>query len=95
MSGPRFELFYHPNVVKDDISRLDPPTRRRIRRAIESKLLEQPEQMAKPLAYNRSGLWFLRVGHWRVIFALRDRELWILRIGHRSEVYKSQPREIP
>lgn len=95
MSDPPWRLLYHPRVVREDIPRLDPPTRRRIRRAIESKLTTSPESFAKPLAYNRSGLWSLRVGDWRVVFALRERELWILRIGHRNEVYRAPERSIP
>ena len=85
----RFQVRYHPKVVAKDIRRLDPPTRRRIRSAIEHKLGDQPEQYAKPLAYTRSALWSLRVGDWRVVFALRAEQLWILRIGHRTEVYES------
>ncbi len=85
---PGFALTYHPKVVSEDIPRLDPPTRRRIRASIERMLTEQPEQLAKPLAYTRAGLWSLRVGPWRVVFTMRQHELWVLRIGHRSEVYK-------
>ena len=70
-------LHYHPKVRKEDIPRLDPPSRKRIRRAIEAKLLTHPEDFAKPLAYTRAGLWSLRVGPWRVIFALRDQDVWI------------------
>lgn len=83
-----FSLRYHPRVVRRDIPKLDVPTRKRIRIAIEHKLTERPEQFAKPLAFTRARLWSLRVGPWRVIFAMRERELWILRIGHRSEVYQ-------
>lgn len=90
-----WRLLYHAKVVQEDIPRLDASVRRRIRRAIESKLTRQPEQFAKPLAFTRSGLWSLRVGDWRVVFAMRDEELWILRIGHRSEIYKALDREIP
>lgn len=82
-----YRLLYHRQVIARDIPRLDPSTRRRIRAAIESKLQEHPEAHAKPLAYTRQRLWSLRVGDWRVVFALRDAELWILRIGHRRDVY--------
>ena len=92
---PGLRLRYHPKVVKDDIPRLDGDARRRVRAAIESKLTHQPEQFAKPLAYTLAGTWSLRVGPWRVIFALRDRDVWILKIGHRSEVFQSSDREIP
>jgi len=83
----RYRLLYHPLVVSRDIQRLDPPVRRRIRAAIEAKLVDRPEAAAKPLAHTTQRLWSLRVGDWRAIFALRDDEIWILRIGHRRDVY--------
>jgi mRNA interferase RelE/StbE len=91
----RFQLFYHAKVVRDDIPKLDPSVHRRLKAAIEAKLLERPEEFAKPLAYTKAGLWSLRVGSWRIVFALREEEIWILRIGHRSEVYEATDREPP
>jgi len=85
----RLRVLYHDQVVRKDIPRLDHPVARRIRKAVESKLTTSPEEYGKPLAYTRSGLWTLRVGDWRVVFALRQDEVWILRIGHRSEVFES------
>lgn len=90
-----YRLVYHEQVVRDDIPRLDPPIRKRIKAAIEEKLLTQPEEFAKPLAYTKVGLWSLRVGTWRVIFGMREDEIWILRIGHRRDVYQALDREIP
>ena len=84
---PGYRILYHPLVRARDIPRLDPPVRRRIRTAIERKLTARPEEVAKPLAYTTRRLWSLRVGDWRVIFALRESEIWILRIGHRRDVY--------
>ena len=49
--------------------------------------LERPEASAKPLAHTTRRLWSLRVGDWRVVFALRETEIWILKIGHRRDVY--------
>ena len=84
----RYRLLYHPLVVSRDIPGLDPPVRRRIRAAVEAKLTDHPETTAKPLAHTTQRLWSLRVGDWRVIFALRHQELWILRVGHRRDVYQ-------
>ena len=84
----RYRLLYHPSVVAHDIPELDPSVRRRIRAAIEAKLTDHPVETAKPLAHTTQRLWSLRVGDWRVIFALRDDEIWILRIGHRRDVYR-------
>jgi mRNA interferase RelE/StbE len=82
----RYRLLYHPLVVSRDIPKLDPPVRRRIRAAIEAKLIDRPEAAAKPLPHTTQRLWSLRVGDWRVIFALREEEIWVLRIGHRRDV---------
>jgi len=85
---PSYRLLYHPDVIARDIPRLDAPVRRRVRAAIESKLKDHPEAHAKPLAHTTQRLWSLRVGDWRVIFALRSDELWILKLGHRRDAYE-------
>ena len=90
MRVPAYRLLYHPLVLLRDISRLDPPTQKRIRIAIERKLTKHPEASAKPLAHTTRRLWSLRVGDWRVIFALREKEVWILKIGHRRDVYSER-----
>ncbi len=83
----RYLLRYHPLVVSRDIPRLDAPVRRWIQAAIEARLADHPEATSKPLAHTTQRLWSLRVGDWRVIFALRDVEIWILRIGNRRDVH--------
>ena len=82
-----YRLLYQPRVLAQDIPRLDSSNRKRIRSAIERKLTVHPESAAKPLAHTTQRLWSLRVGDWRVIFALHNREIWILKIGHRRDVY--------
>jgi cation diffusion facilitator CzcD-associated flavoprotein CzcO len=51
------QILYHPEVIRRDIPRLDPPVRKRIKIAIEQRLVTHPEEFAKPLAYNKAGLW--------------------------------------
>ena len=85
-----YRLLYHPLVLSRDIPRLDPPTKGRLRIAIERKLTKHPEATAKPLAHTTQRLWSLRVGDWRVIFTLREKEVWILKIGHRRDVYSER-----
>jgi mRNA-degrading endonuclease RelE of RelBE toxin-antitoxin system len=87
---PAYRLLYHPLVLSRDIPRLDSPTQKRIRAAIERKLTEHPETSAKPLAHTTQRLWSLRAGDWRVIFALREKEVWILKIGHRRDFYSER-----
>jgi len=88
---PIFRIIYHSAVVKRDIPRLDAGIRSRVRHAIEAKLSVAPEELSKPLAYSRKGLWRLRVGDWPVVCVIRGNEVWVLRIGHRREVYDSIP----
>lgn len=85
---PEYAILYHRKVVSEDIPALDATVRRRIKAAIEGKIAVHPERHAKPLARTTERLWSLRVGDWRVVFAMREQELWVLRIGHRSEVYE-------
>ena len=76
---PGYRLLYHPLVPARDIPRLDPPTRRRIRAAIERKLVLHPEAAAKPLAHTTQP-WVLNVdADERVTPELRDEILELLR----------------
>jgi mRNA interferase RelE/StbE len=89
-----FKVYYHHLVLKDDIPSLDNKIRKNIQKAINSRLLTQPEKYAKPLRYTLKGLWSLRVGDWRIIFKIKGSEIWIMAIGHRREVYEKTVREI-
>ena len=84
----RYEVIYHSNVQSKDIPELAPPTRERIRTAIEMKLFTAPEQFGEPLRRTLKGYWKLRVGDYRVIYKVKGKTVLILRIGHRSEIYK-------
>lgn len=74
------------------LSKMDPGTRR----VILSWLLKNidgcsdPRSHGKGLVGDRSGEWRYRVGDYRVLCEIRDKELVVLaiEIGHRNEVYK-------
>ena len=83
-----YTLFYHPKVGKEDIPALSITARHRIKKAIEGRLLSQPEKYGKPLRYTLKNLWSLRVGDYRVIYKINAPKIWILKIGHRKEVYE-------
>jgi len=67
---------------------LDGAVRSRISRAL-SRLAEAPRQSANVKALT-GGDYRLRVGDWRVIYALHDDVLMVLvlRVGHRRDVYR-------
>ncbi|MBU2721866.1 MULTISPECIES: type II toxin-antitoxin system RelE family toxin [Acidithiobacillus] len=78
--------------VQKDVRKLDAQERKRIRDFIEVKvaLLDDPRSLGKPLSGGLSGLWRYRVGSYRVIANIEDRDVRILvvKIAHRKEVYR-------
>lgn len=82
-----FRLRYHPAVVADDIPLLNARLKRRIRKAIESRLASVPHHYGEPLRKTLKGYWKLRVGDYRVVFKIVKDDIWILGIIHRKNVY--------
>jgi mRNA interferase RelE/StbE len=52
--------------------------------------LEDNPRLGVPLTANLAGLWKLRIGDYRAIYEIRDKELivFVLRLGHRKNVYE-------
>lgn len=73
--------------IKEDISKLSKASRVRIKKAIEDKLQISPEIFGKPLRHSLRGFRSLRVGDYRIIFLLTEKEVLVLLIAHRKEVY--------
>ena len=84
-----FDVIYHPLVVHDDIPKLSHEWKDIIRRAIENRLLSQPDLYGKPLRRSLKGYRKFRVGDWRIIFKIEKNIVKILIIAHRSVVYKA------
>ena len=83
-----WRIEYLDSVVRDDIPSLAEAARRRIRKAIETKLASNPIEFGKPLRYSFKGARRLRVGDHRVIYRLEPPDVvLIVKIGHRREVY--------
>jgi mRNA interferase RelE/StbE len=81
-----YNIQYKQSVLKD-LAGLDKPEARRIVDRIEKELAARPDaypQLKGPFV----GLRRLRVGDYRVIFAILGDDVLVLRIGHRREVYK-------
>lgn len=86
--GVVFGVAYHELVVKDDMPRLATVDKARIKKAIEEKLMHEPEVFGKPLRRSLKGYRKLRVGDYRIIFRIEKQLVKIFCIGHRSVVYK-------
>ncbi len=83
-----FELKYHSAVKEIDIVSLNARLKKRIRTAIETRLMTAPQQYGEPLRKTLKGYWKLRVGDYRVVFKIMGNEIWILGIIHRKKVYE-------
>jgi mRNA interferase RelE/StbE len=84
-----YQVLYLPQVRDQDLSALDPPTRKRIQRTIEQKLTSSPERFGDPLRGPFALYRKLRVGDHRVVYRVRKKEVVVLviMVGHRREVY--------
>ena len=82
-----FTVRYYPAVLKEDIPFLSPAVRTRIKEAIEARLMSAPQDYGQPLRRNLKGYWKLRVGHYRIVFRIRDNVVEVIGIGHRKNIY--------
>ena len=81
-----YTVIFDP-AVKDDVADLDSAIRDRIKGAIVNRLTTEPAKYGKPLRGTLGGYWKLRVGDWRVVYVIRDKEVIVFAIKHRSRVY--------
>ncbi len=70
-----------------DLTKKDKELVSRLVKAI-TKLSDNPK-IGKPLSYDYSGLWSLRVGKYRLIYRIveGEKEIWLITVGHRKKVY--------
>ena len=87
-----WSLLYHPGV-EDDLKSVGPSAARRIMRAIDSKLTEAPLEFGAPLSGNLANFRKLRIGDYRVVYQVREREImvFVLAVGPRrdKEIYQA------
>ncbi|OGY21893.1 MAG: hypothetical protein A2113_01025 [Candidatus Woykebacteria bacterium GWA1_44_8] len=83
-----YHLKYSRNAAKD-LSKLDNLVKRKIKEAIETKLVKNPIGSSIKLRdFEIEGVRRFRIGNYRVIFVITGKSVEILRIGHRREIYK-------
>jgi mRNA interferase RelE/StbE len=61
-----YRLRYHPDVKAKDTPKLNQTIQRRIKTALEQKLLVSPEKYSEPLKRTLKGYRKLRVGNCRI-----------------------------
>ena len=82
------KIKYHPKVKNEDIPRLTSNIAARIENAIRNRLMVNPIKYGFYLRGTLSDYRKLRVGDWRIIYRIVDKEIRIIAIGNRKEVYK-------
>lgn len=88
-----YDISYHSEVT-NDISLIGSGDKKRIKIAIESKLMVDPVRFGKPLQYSLKGLRSFRVGDYRIVFVLIKTEIFVVLIAHRSVVYEKAIKRI-
>ena len=79
---------YHPKVKSEDIPRLSSNSAVRIENTIRNRLMINPIKYGFYLRGTLSVYRKLRVGDWRIIYKIVDKEIRIIAIGNRKDVYK-------
>jgi len=77
----------YKSSVKRDLKKLSKAEARRILDQLEKDLSREPDKYPT-LKGEFAGLRKYRVGNYRVIFAVLDRDVLVLRIGHRRDINK-------
>jgi mRNA interferase RelE/StbE len=81
-----YQISYHPDVQKD-LADLPKNIKDRIQRAIEERLMKDPVKYGNPLRKSLRGYRKLRVGDYRIIYRIEERNIFVFKIGHRKEIY--------
>jgi mRNA interferase RelE/StbE len=76
----------YKSSVSNDLKKINPKDRVRILGQIKTSLGESP-MAGEPLHGEFEGLFKLRVGDYRVIYAISGQEALVLRIRHRGKAY--------
>jgi mRNA interferase RelE/StbE len=87
-----WQIEFDPRADRD-LDRLHPQEKRRIVNFLQQRLAlnDDPRSLGKPLSGSALGsLWSYRVGDYRILASIEDREIKILvvKIGNRRDVYR-------
>jgi mRNA interferase RelE/StbE len=83
-----YHLRYHPDVKDKDLPKINKKIQKRIKTAIEQRLLVAPEKYSEPLKRTLKGYRKLRVGDTRIVLKLEKDTIVILGICHRKDIYE-------
>ena len=83
-----YRLRYHPDVKEQDLPKLNRTIQKRIKTAIEQRLLLAPAKYSEPLRRTLKGYRKLRVEDYRIVLKLESEDILILGICHQKNVYE-------
>lgn len=87
----KYKVRYTSLAIKQ-LKKLDKYTRKLIYAWIDKNLqdCENPRIHGKGLVENRSGQWRYRVGNYRIIADIQEKEvvILVLEVGHRKDIYE-------
>ena len=88
MASDLYRIELRPSAVRE-LEKLDNRERQRVGRKI-SELAHNPRPSGAKKLQGEGGWWRVRVGDYRIIYAIEDARLVVLvvRVGHRREVYR-------
>lgn len=76
--------------ARKQLRKLDQTAQKKILEYLREKVAAKgshPSDFGKPLRHNEYGLWRYRVGDYRVVCQIQNKELLVLKVGHRKSVY--------
>jgi len=89
MQNKNFKILVEEHFKKkfEELTKKDKKLQEKILKAI-AKLSHNP-RIGKPLSYELSGKWSLRIGKYRIIYEIDEKEriVYLLIIDHRSKIY--------
>lgn len=87
----KYKLIFEKNAIKQ-LSKIDKLQQKMIYSYLEKNLenVENPRRFGKPLKGSLKDYWRYRVGDYRIVAEINDRDIKIIiiEIGHRSSIYK-------
>ena len=79
------------DYAEKQLCKLDKPIQKRLLDWLEDRIegCKNPRHFGEPLRGEMAGLWRYRIGDYRVICEIQDKQLVVLAlaIGHRREIY--------
>ena len=74
-------------TAQKDLKNLDNDTKKRILEKLKY-LLKDPIAFSRKLVNSKTGEYRFRIGDYRIIFDIDDKNIAILKIGHRKDIYE-------